>query len=42
MGSVAERLPMYMREGFSAAIWVGFSAVALFGAISPFIVWWLQ
>jgi hypothetical protein len=39
---VAERVPMYVREGFAAAIWVGLSALALFGAMSPLLVWWLR
>jgi len=33
---------MYVREGFAAAIWVGLSALALFAATSPLIVWWLR
>jgi hypothetical protein len=39
---VAERLPMYMREGFAAAIWVSFASLALVTAMSPVIVWYLQ
>ena len=33
---------MYLREGFAAAIWVGLSALVLFTAMSPLIVWWLR
>ena len=33
---------MYVREGFAAAIWVGFASLALFAASSPLIVWYLQ
>ena len=33
---------MYVREGFAAAIWVALSALALFGAMSPLLVWWLR
>lgn len=31
-----------MREAFAAAAWVSLSALAMFTAISPLIVWYLQ
>jgi hypothetical protein len=33
---------MQLREGFAAAIWVGFSSLALVTMISPLVVWYVQ
>ena len=35
-------LPMQLREGFEAAIWVGFSSLALVTMIGPLVVWYVQ
>jgi len=35
-------LPMQLREGFEAAIWVGFSSLALVAMIIPLVVWYVQ
>ncbi len=33
---------MQLREGFAAAIWVGFSSLGLIAVASPLVVWYLQ
>ena len=40
-GLVEECVPMYMRDGLSAALWFCLSALTLFTALTPLIIWWL-
>jgi len=35
-------LPMQLRQGFAAAIWVGLSSLALVIIISPLVVWYVR